>query len=69
LIEELSFSRLTSGTLDDTLRLGEDGSSLSLELLNKLPCFFAVFVGIDSRHIRLEWVLQSSTQPLDVLEV
>jgi hypothetical protein len=50
----------TSSTLDDTLRLGKDSSSLSLELLNKLPCLLRIFVSIDSRDVRLEWVLKST---------
>lgn len=50
-------SALTTGTLDNTQRLGKDGASLSLELFDKLPCLFAVFVSINCRDIRFERVL------------
>ena len=49
---------LTSGTLDDTLRLGEDGLSLSLEILDQLPCLVGVLVRVDGRDVGLVRVLQ-----------
>jgi hypothetical protein len=44
-------TRHTSCTFNDTLWLGEDSASLSLEFLNQLPGLLRVLVVVDSRDI------------------
>lgn len=59
----------STGTLDHTEGLGEDGFALTLEVTDKVPSFVGGLVRVDGRDLALGGVGKSSRETLNVVPV
>lgn len=65
----LRLGALTTGALDNTERLREDGLSLSLEALNQVPRLVRRLIRVDGADVALGGVRNCLGQTLNLVEV
>lgn len=59
----------STGTLDHTEGLGEDGFALTLEVTDEVPSFVDGLVGVNGGDLAVGGVRESSSKTLDVVPV